>query len=163
MDEGQNLDRSGGLQGLFHHRRINRVTPFELDLGDLGAGPVGHVGHAAAKGAVDGDHRPVAGLQQVHDGGFHTGRSGGRQGDAGMVRGIEQPGQAPLISSMRDWNCGSRWPMVGRARAARTRGLTSRGPGPIRMRRGGWKLCMIVPVGKSVSGNAAPSPFAKGE
>src|SRR3989338_3818354 len=44
-----------------------------------------------------------------------------------------------LIWSIISMNLGSRWPMVGRAMAANTRGCTSAGPGPIRVRRGGLK------------------------
>src|SRR6185369_3797328 len=57
--------------------------------------------------------------------------------------------RAALISSIRLWNSGSRWPMVGRASADSTRGLTSDGPGPMRMRRGGWKLCISTPCLRS--------------
>ena len=42
-----------------------------------------------------------------------------------------------FTSSINSTNKGSRWPMVGRARAPSTRGETSEGPGPIRVRWGG--------------------------
>ncbi len=42
-----------------------------------------------------------------------------------------------LMSSIRSTKAGSRWPMVGRAMAASTRGCTSDGPGPMRVRSGG--------------------------
>ena len=42
-----------------------------------------------------------------------------------------------LSSSIKSTNAGSRWPMVGRAMAASTRGETSEGPGPISVRWGG--------------------------
>lgn len=95
VDEGEDLGR-GGLEGFLHGGRIDRLAPLELDLHHLGAGAVGHVGHAAAEGAVDGDDGAVARLQQVHDRRFHAGGAGRGQRDAGMVRRIEQPGQRAL-------------------------------------------------------------------
>jgi hypothetical protein len=44
-----------------------------------------------------------------------------------------------LISSIMAMNAGSRCPMVGRAMAVSTRGCTSEGPGPIKVRTGGLK------------------------
>jgi len=51
-----------------------------------------------------------------------------------------------LMSSIRPMKAGSRWPMVGRAMAASTRGWTSDGPGPISMRRGGWNEAEVMAV-----------------
>ncbi len=53
-----------------------------------------------------------------------------------------------FISSMKDTNTGSRWPMVGRDKASSTRGLTSEGPGPINTRCGGWNgvIAMLFPL-----------------
>ena len=45
----------------------------------------------------------------------------------------------PFVSSIMRMNSGSKCPIVGRAMADRTRGLTSDGPGPISVRTGGWK------------------------
>lgn len=95
VNEGQDLGR-GGLERFLDHGRIHRLAPFELEFNDLGAGPVGHVGHAAAEGAVDGDDGAVARLQQVHDRRFHAGGAGRGQRDAGVVGGVEQPGQRAL-------------------------------------------------------------------
>ena len=69
------------------------------------------------------------------------GAGSGMQAWSGALNSRES---AALVSSMNAWNSGSRWPIVGLAKAASTRGLTSEGPGPIRIRRGGWKLCMAA-------------------
>ena len=42
-----------------------------------------------------------------------------------------------LVSSIKSMNSGSKWPIVGRPSALRTREDTSEGPGPIRIRSGG--------------------------
>ena len=67
---------------------------------------------------------------------------GAGRGTQAWSGALKRRARAALISSIRSWKAGSRWPTVGRDRAASTRGLTSEGPGPMRIRLGGWKLCI---------------------
>src|SRR5690606_9689072 len=67
-----------------------------------------------------------------------------------------------LISSIREMNAGSRWPIVGRAIACRTRSGTSEGPGPIRVRRGGSKLFIAMEVYGERSDWLSPSKMRPG-
>ena len=60
--------------------------------------------------------------------------------ETGMVRRLsvwKAYCSSPLRESIRPTNSGSRWPMVGLAMASSTRGDTSEGPGPMRVRWGG--------------------------
>ena len=45
--------------------------------------------------------------------------------------------RSSFTSSIMEMKAGSRWPMVDRDMASSTRGCTSEGPGPIRVRTGG--------------------------
>jgi hypothetical protein len=51
-----------------------------------------------------------------------------------------------FIWSIISMKAGSRWPRVGFAMAASTRGLMSDGPGPMRVRTGGAKDGMAIGV-----------------
>ena len=73
------LDRLGGDGG----------TPGGGDDGDLGAGAGGHLGDAVAEVAADADDGAVAGLEQVHDGGFHAAGAGAGGGEGDLVPGAE--------------------------------------------------------------------------
>jgi len=95
VDEGQHLGR-GPLQRLLDPARIDRLAPLVLDGDHLGAGAAGHVGHPAAEHPVDGDHGPVAGLEEVHDRRLHPGGARRGQRDAGVIGGAHQPLQGGL-------------------------------------------------------------------
>ena len=51
---------------------------------------------------------------------------------------------AARSSSIATKSRGSRWPSVGADSARSTDGATSDGPGPSRVRTGGWKGCIIA-------------------
>jgi hypothetical protein len=95
MDEGQDFGRTLGEDGL-HLGRIDRHAPGVLDDDHLGPGAAGHVGEAAAEGAVRRDDRAVAGLEQVHHRRLHARRARRGQRDAGVARRVHQPGEAGL-------------------------------------------------------------------
>ena len=103
---------------------------------DAAAG--GDVGHAAAEDAVDADDHLVARLDEVDDRASMPAMPVPLTASVSslLVRNTSRKHRLRLVHDLAG-NTGSRWPTVGAAIAASTRGWMSLGPGPIRMRTGG--------------------------
>ena len=98
---------------------------------------VERVGHPLAEQAVNPADDAVAGGDQVVDQRLHARAAGARDRERDLVVGAERRRAAcRATSSISSPNAGSRWPIVGRASASRTRGATGLGPAPSSSRSG---------------------------
>ena len=85
--------RFATLQCLFHRIRIDWITPWRLDSGEIRTASLDNVAHTIAKHTVYTDQSLVSGFEQVCKTCFHARTSGCRNGESQLVVCLKKPPQ----------------------------------------------------------------------